>query len=137
MRYFLCSFVLLGLVACDSPSIEFMDGEKSVHEIGGHSFSVHVKGDRAQVIRTNFAKKPDIRVISRQAERAIEEAAHCPVTEIYGDVAVMVGQLDCSKPLKVGEWAKWTAPPRRSLICDGQSSPSRWGGWSDILLECY
>lgn len=136
MRRLLCLFLSSGLAACDSPSVEFMGGQKSVHNIGGHSFSVHVKGAKAQVIRTNFAKKPDLQNISRQAELAIEQATGCPVTEIYGDVAVMAGSIDCTKPLKAGEWATWTAPSRTSLICDGYSSPSRWGGREDILLAC-
>jgi len=108
----------------------------SRHDIGGNLYSVYVKGTRAQAIRTNFAQNPDIWAISRQAELAIEAAAQCSVSEIFGDVAVLNAILDCSLPVVSGHWAKWRKPKRSYLQCEGYSRNYRWGSGLDMDLTC-
>lgn len=137
MRSLLCVFLFWTLVACDSPSPAFHGADVSRHDIGGNTFSVYVKGGQAQAIRTNFAKHPDIRVIAFQAETAIETASGCPVTEIYGDVALLTGTLDCGRPIIPEHRAKWVKPPRHGLMCLGETSASHWGDWHDVTLECF
>lgn len=137
MRSLLRLFMFGLLSACDQPSPAFYGAEASRHEIGGNLFSVYVKAEQAQAIRTNFAKRPDISNIAQQAETAMEAASGCPVVEIYGDVALMNGTLDCSKPLVPGQRARWVKPPRRGWTCLGDSRASHWGDWSDVTLECF
>ena len=136
MRALTIAMIATIFAGCDSPSPEYRDAQVSRQVIGEHSFTVYFTQSKAQAIRTNFAKRPDIRVIARQAEQAIERATGCPVSEIYGDVALLDGVLDCSKPVVAGEWAQWKRPLRSGLICDGYSQISRWGDWQDITLEC-
>lgn len=136
MRSFLCLLVLFSFSACDTPSPAFTGVEVSRHDIGGNLYAVYVKGARAQAIRTNFAQSPDIRAISRQAEMAIEQAAQCSVSEIFGDVAVLNAILDCSIPMVANQWAKWAKPTRRHLRCHGDSRHYRWGIGLDVSLEC-
>ncbi|MEE2946604.1 MAG: hypothetical protein VX444_15665 [Pseudomonadota bacterium] len=136
MRALTIAMFAIILAACDSPSPEYRHAQVSRQVIGEHSFSIYFTQYKAQAIRTNFAKRPDIRAIARQAEQAIERATGCPVSEIYGDVAVLDGVLDCGKPVVAGEWATWKRPQRSGLICDGYSQISRWGDWQDITLEC-
>lgn len=137
MRSLLCLFLCWLLSACDSPSPVFHGADASRHEIGGNTFSVYVKGGHAQAIRTNFAKRPDIRVIALQAETAIEAASGCPVIEIYGDVALLTGTLNCGQKIVPEERAKLVKPPRRWLTCVGESSASHWGEWHDVTLDCF
>lgn len=136
MRFVIGLVLCCCLLGCASPSPEFMDGASSRHQIGENQFSVHVKADRVQAIRTNFAKRPDIRLVARQAELAIEAATGCPATHIYGDVALMEARIDCTKPLKDGDWAAWSKPRRSGLRCAGYGDPSRWGDWTNIKLDC-
>lgn len=137
MRSFLCFFFCWTLTACDSPSPAFQGAVASRHDIDGNTYSVYVKGNRAQAIRTNFARRPDIRLIADQAEMAIETASGCPVTQIYGDVALLTGVLDCARPILPNEPAKFIKPPRRGLTCMGDSMTSQWGGWRNVTLDCY
>lgn len=137
MRYLLCFLFAVLLSACDSPFPAFRGADVSRHDISGNSFSVYIRGENAQAVRTNFAKRLDIRVISLQAEMAIETASGCNLVEIYGDVALLTGVLDCSRPVSKSERAKWVQPPRRGLTCLGESSPSRWGDWRDVTLDCF
>lgn len=137
MRSLLCLLMCGMISACDSPSPAFHGAEASQHEVGGNVFSVYVKTGQAQAIRTNFAKRPDIRAIARQAETAMEAASGCSVVEIYGDVALLNGTLECSQPLDPGQRARWVKPPRRGWTCLGDSRASHWGDWSDVTLECF
>ncbi len=136
MRHFLCLFSFLIFASCDSPAPAFIGVEVSRHDIGGNQFSVYVKGARAQAIRTNATRQPDIQAISRQAELAIEKAAQCSVSEIFGDVSVLTAILDCSIPLVANHWAKWTRPKRSYVSCDGYSRHYRWGSGLDMTLGC-
>ena len=137
MRFPLCFLLGWLLCACDSPSPAFSGAEASRHEVGSNTFSVYVKNGQAQSIRTNFAKRPDIRSVARQAETAKEAASGCPVVKIYGDVALLNGTLDCSQPIRPNEWAVWSKPPRRGMTCVGESSASRRGDWRDVTLDCF
>ncbi|SHG87615.1 hypothetical protein [Cognatishimia maritima] len=137
MRFPLCFSVCTALLACDSPAPAFRNADATKHVIGGNQYSVYVTETQAQAIRTSFAPRPDIRTIARQAETAIETASGCSVTEIQGDVALLTGQLDCTKRPVAGEWAAWKAPRKRGLRCQGESVASHWGDWRNVSLECF
>ena len=137
MRFLLCFSVCMALFACDSPSPAFLHANASKHMVGGNQYSVYVTETQAQAIRTNFATRPEMRIIARQAETAIEVASGCSVTEIHGDVALLTGQLDCTKRPVAGEWAEWKTPRKRGLRCQGESIASNWGDWRNISLDCF
>ena len=107
------------LAGCDSPGLGYQGAEVTRLEIEGYSFSIRRKGNVAQVIRTNFLRRPDIDHIGRVAERAIETTYGCHVEKMSGDVALMVGLMDCSRGASPQVWATWVRPKRSQMSCIG------------------
>ncbi len=90
--------VCLLLIACDIPSPYFRGIEPTKIEVQGSSFSVRRRGKLAEAIRTNTEYAPRLGPIARRAEIAIETVTGCPVKELRGDQAVVLGILKCGKP---------------------------------------
>lgn len=91
--------LFLLLAACDSPTPGFKGAEVSRHTVDGSTFSVHVKGDTAQAVRTNRGYAPRIGPLAERAVVAMQQASGCRVTRIGGDAAVLVGYLSCTTPV--------------------------------------
>lgn len=89
--------VLLVLAGCDAPTPGFRGAVVSRHIVDGSSFTVHVKGETAQAVRTNRGYAPRIGPLAERAAVAMQEASGCRVTRMGGDAAVLVGYLSCSK----------------------------------------
>ena len=98
VRFLSFGFItIMALAACDSPHPAFMGVEAQKVTVQGSVFKVRVKGDRAQVIRTNFEFVPKIGEIFPKAAAAIEIASGCKVVpnSMKGDPALMTAQLKC------------------------------------------
>jgi len=89
--------VLLMLAACDSPAPAMMGAEATRVSIDGADFTIRIRGDRAEAIRTNMMPNPWIGSVYPRALQAMEQASGCRVIEdsLRGDVAVMRADLDC------------------------------------------
>lgn len=88
---------LLLLAACDSPAPAMLGADATHLSIDGVEFTVRIRGDRAEAIRTNMMPNPSIGSVYPRALRAMEQASGCRVVEdsLRGDVAVMRAGLDC------------------------------------------
>ncbi|GGE41851.1 hypothetical protein GCM10011360_31680 [Primorskyibacter flagellatus] len=84
------------LAACDAPTRGFGGAEVSRHVVEGSSFTVHLKGDQAQAVRTNRQYAPRVGPLAGRAAMAMQQASGCRVRRIAGDAAVLVGALSCS-----------------------------------------
>lgn len=94
----ICS-LLLGLAACDSPSISMRGATVTRVEVEGSQFSVHVLGDRAEAIRTNFETGRKGRGIMARGYAAIEKASGCQIVpgSFDGDPALMRARVFCKQ----------------------------------------
>ena len=129
--------VLTVLAGCDSPGFGFSAAEVTRIDAGGHAFSLRRSGNVVQAIRTNFVRRPDINLIGRDAELAIERTYGCRVTKMRGDVALMVAQLDCERAPRDGDWARWVKPRRSLASCLGHISSGQAGRRKEIDLVCF
>lgn len=96
-RIFLFPAVLTLVVACDGPSPGFRGAVASRHVVEGTEFTVHVKDDTAQALRTTNGFSPRIGPLAGRAAIAMQQASGCRVTRMGGDAAVLVGYLSCGK----------------------------------------
>jgi len=89
--------LLVMLIACDSPAPAMMGADATQMTIDGVTFTIRIRGDRAEAIRTNMMPNPSIGAIYPRALQAMEQASGCSVIEDSprGDVAVMRADLDC------------------------------------------
>jgi len=87
----------ISLSACDSPSPAMMGIPQQRIVVDGAEFSVRVRGERAEAIRTNPMPLPSIGAIVARAETAMERASGCRVLTdtLRGDQSVMRADLDC------------------------------------------
>jgi len=95
-----CPIVCLGiLVACDSPSVAFMNAQKTIVVIEESTFSVYRLENRVEVYRTSFEILPKRGQVFRRAELAIEQATGCPIWQrsLEGDQALITARLDCEE----------------------------------------
>lgn len=89
---------LLGLLTgCDSPSPAFRGIEGRQVVVEKSVFSVRVKGDLIEAIRTNVEYAPTIGKLFPRFRIAMEQASGCRVIEnsMRGDQALMHAKLDC------------------------------------------
>lgn len=89
---------LAGVMAgCDSPHPRIAGEEVTRITVEGSDFSIRVKGDMAEAIRTNFAPRRDHARILLRAVVAIEQATGCKVDQnsVKGDPALMVAHIAC------------------------------------------
>ncbi|WP_420396527.1 hypothetical protein [Nioella sp.] len=89
--------LLMLLAACDSPAPAMMGAEATRITIDAVEFSIRLRGDRAEAIRTNMMPNPSIGSVYPRAVQAMEAVSGCRVIEdsLRGDVAVMRADLDC------------------------------------------
>jgi hypothetical protein len=89
--------LLVLLAACDSPAPAMMGTDSTRITIDAVEFSIRIRGDRAEAIRTNMMPNPSIGAVYPRAVQAMEEVSGCRVIEdsLRGDVAVMRADLDC------------------------------------------
>ncbi|WP_241523929.1 hypothetical protein [Oceaniglobus indicus] len=95
--------ILAGLAAlavnagCDSPSPAFSGVPATSVTVDGSTFSVRVRGDRAEALRTSREFRPAESVVMARAAKAIEQASGCAITKagLSGDQAIQRARLDC------------------------------------------
>ena len=95
MKYLL--FLPVILAACASPAPAMMGAEATQVTIDTATFTVRIRGNRAEAIRTNMMAFPTIGQIYPRAREAMEQASGCQVVEdtLRGDQAVMRADLTC------------------------------------------
>jgi hypothetical protein len=135
MRWVILSCCVL--VGCDSPGIGYSAAEVTRVQVGDSMFSLRRSGDVVQAIRTNFLRQPDMNLVGRDAEVAIERTYHCPVTKMRGDVALMVAHLNCDRSVKPNEWAKWIRPRRSQASCLGDIIARSSGSGYVVDVTCF
>lgn len=91
-------FAICMVAACNTPSPHFRGIKPTTITVDGSTFEVRRRGKLAEAIRTNSQYAPRLGPIARRAEAAIEAATGCPVKEIRGDAAMVIGILKCGKP---------------------------------------
>ena len=89
--------LILLLAACDGPAPAMMGADATRMSIDGVDFTIRIRGDRAEAIRTNMMSNPSIGSVYPRALQAMEEVSGCRVRQdsLRGDVAVMRADLDC------------------------------------------
>ncbi len=97
IKFIQTTSVVILLAGCDSPHPAFMQVEAQRITVDGSTFSVRIREDQAEAIRTNFERLPKIGDIFPKAAKAIEIASGCKVipNSMKGDPALMVAKLDC------------------------------------------
>ena len=95
MKYLLVLPLLLA--ACASPAPAMMGAEPTQVRIDNTDFTVRIRGNRAEAIRTNMRAFPTIGEIYPRARAAMEQASGCQVIEdsLRGDQSVMRADLAC------------------------------------------
>ena len=98
------AFAFIGfstLVACDSPSPQFMHRDTATTKVvvEGATFSVHQRENWVEVYRTGFEMLPRLPVILARSKTAIQQATGCNVVEgsLTGDQAIQRAEIDCDK----------------------------------------
>ena len=91
-------FILLAvLFGCDSPSIAFQGAPMRVVTIGPSTFSVRMRDDRVESIRTSREWRPSESAIMERAAQAIEQATGCVLRKgsLTGDQAIQRARVVC------------------------------------------
>ncbi len=89
-------------VACDTASPHFRGQAVQRITVESSVFEVRLRGSLAEAVRVNPQYAPRLGPIRKRAQRAMELASGCPVRDVLGDQAVLVGRLNCGS----GEAAK-------------------------------
>jgi hypothetical protein len=132
-RYLFLSSLLLA--ACDTASPHFWGSESKRVTVSGSTFDVRRRGRLAEAIRINAQYAPRLGPIARRAELAIEHVTGCPVKELRGDQAVIIGILKCGGRDDI---AKIARRPDITLRCDAAAvSVDRVSGTLVIDADCY
>ncbi len=86
-----------GVAACDSPHPRMMNSDAKVITVEGSTFSVRVRGDIAEAIRTNWEPRREHGRILARAVVAIEETTGCDVRQntLKGDPALVAAKIRC------------------------------------------
>lgn len=92
------ALLFLALAACDSPAPAMMGADATRVVVDNLEFTVRIRGNRAEAIRTNMMAMPTIGQVYPRARQAMERASGCTVVEdtLRGDQSVMRADLDCS-----------------------------------------
>lgn len=85
------------LAGCDSPSPQFMRGERYEAEVSGSRFTVWRQGDAVEIYRTSPEVLPRMSEVFAKAEVAVRQTTGCAVASgsFKGDAALMTAALDC------------------------------------------
>lgn len=96
-KFVLMAFAAGVMMGCDSSHPAFMSVEAQTVIVRGSTFKVRIKGDKAEVIRTNFERIPKIGDTFPKAAEAIEIASGCAVVpnSMKGDPALMMARINC------------------------------------------
>ena len=91
------ALLVLALCACDGPSGGFAGVAPVVVTSDGSTFSVRIRGDAAEAVRTNMEFAPSLAAVAPRAVDAIERASGCRVApgSVTGDAAMVRADLDC------------------------------------------
>ncbi|WP_226782085.1 YgdI/YgdR family lipoprotein [Oceaniglobus trochenteri] len=91
------SVCALALAGCDSPSIAFQGVPAQSVTVGPSTFSVRVRGDRAEAMRVSRERWPAKPDILARGEEAIRRASGCGIAKngLSGDQAIVRARLDC------------------------------------------
>ncbi len=90
--------IMIALQGCDSPHPAFSRVQAQKITVDSSTFSIRIREDRAEAIRTNFERLPKIGDTFPKAAKAIEIVSGCKVipNSMKGDPALMVAKLDCN-----------------------------------------
>jgi len=85
------------LFGCDSPSLAFQGTPAQQITVGPTTFSVRIKGDRAEAMRTSREWRPSESAVLTRAEQAIRQASGCEIATngLSGDQAIIRARLKC------------------------------------------
>lgn len=98
MRLVIISVAALFFAAsCNTPSLPFYGADVTRISVEGSAFDIRRKGNFAEAIRVSPTGLYRFEPIARRAEVAIGLVTGCRVREVRGDVAVIVGALDCTR----------------------------------------
>ena len=109
-------WILLPLLACNTPSPEFSGVPVTRVIVGKSVFDVRMVGDRAEAIRITHEWAPDLSYVVARFARAFEAASGCTLrpNSMRGDQVVMQARLKCDIPRHSNPF-----PKRRGLYCSG------------------
>ncbi len=113
MRIILLFPVLLFLAACDGASPAFRDAHKVTTVVEGSRFTLRVRDNMVEAIRTSPEMLPRYDEVARKAAFAAERETGCKVAWAEGDPAMLLMGMSCNG-----------APPppkprrREMLFCD-------------------
>ncbi|WP_157937655.1 hypothetical protein [Oceaniglobus roseus] len=85
------------LAGCDSPSVAFSGVPAQRITVGPSTFSVRVRGERAESLRVSREFRPSESAVLARAAQAIEQASGCAIARggLEGDQAIQRAKLDC------------------------------------------
>ncbi|WP_418594589.1 hypothetical protein [Ponticoccus sp. (in: a-proteobacteria)] len=118
----------LGLAACDAAEPGFRGAERVVSRVEGSTFTLRIRGDMAEAIRTSPEAFPLFRTVARRAAIAAQVKTGCRADWVQGDPAMMLIGLACEgrRPPKIPK-------ARRDLYCDLSAFTLRDGIGSGAL----
>ncbi|WP_108484891.1 hypothetical protein [Oceaniglobus ichthyenteri] len=109
----------MALAGCDSPSLAFQGMPSQTVAIGPSTFSVRMRGDRVESLRTSREWRPREADIMARAAQAMERATGCPLRKgsLIGDQAIQRAKVVCGN--------RPNPPPQKvSVPVDAECLPS-------------
>jgi len=90
--------LLLGVAACNTPTVGFIYTDRVLISVGGHDFIVYFTKTHAQAVRTNRIKLRQTGAVAVAAKTAIETASGCRVrrNSMRGDPGLITVRLNCA-----------------------------------------
>jgi hypothetical protein len=85
------------LAGCDSPSPQFMRGERFEAEVEGSRFTIWRQGEAVEIYRTSPEVLPRMSEVFAKAATAVRQTTGCGIAPdtFKGDAALMTAALDC------------------------------------------
>jgi len=92
------SVLLCLMSACSGPGVQMAGIQGQKVTVQGSGFTVYIRGERAQAVRTDFEFPARISDIFPKAAIAIEQVSGCSVrpSGMSGDAALIRAKLDCN-----------------------------------------
>ena len=118
----------LGLAACDVAGPGFRGAEKVVSRVEGSTFTLRIRGDLVEAIRTSPEAFPLFQSVARKAAIAAQMETGCHADWVQGDPAMMLIGLACA-----GRRPPNIPKARRDLYCDLSAFTVRDGIGSGAL----
>ena len=100
----------MALAGCDSPSMAFQGMPSRTVIIGPSTFTVRMRGNRVETLRTSREWRPRAVDVLARAALAMEQATGCPLRKgsLTGDQAIQRAKLACG--------TRPNPPPRQVLV---------------------